>query len=331
MAILYHEALKKSIITKSKTMKKSLVYFIPYITILAILVASCAKEPTLGSIEATIDGYSVTFSAYHTDADTYLWDFGDGTTSAEASPVHVYEGPANYTVTLTVSGRGGEAMTTKQIQIYPSINEMLTGGPTATNGKTWVLTGTYVEGLNGGSVIDSAMVVILPTVEDILTLIGLGEEYDNEFTFYSDGRYKVDVKNGVALTTGIYATVNNIITDIGNAVNTMGIYAATYSAPASATWSLHKEDLVLDVIADPFGSLVPAPIESRTISGKNWISISGEAYFGILDYPTTRKFIVKDITPEKMDVALFVCVYLHDLNALDTPTYLYHLSYVPKI
>ncbi|MDY6874650.1 MAG: PKD domain-containing protein [Chloroflexota bacterium] len=37
----------------------------------------------------------------------YLWDFGDGTTSALASPMHMYEQPGVYTVTLTVSGPGG--------------------------------------------------------------------------------------------------------------------------------------------------------------------------------------------------------------------------------
>ena len=311
-------------------MKKSLLYLVPSFSILILLFASCAKEPTLGQIEAIIDGNSVTFSAYNTDADTYLWDFGDGTTSAEESPVHVYNISGSYTVILTVSGRGGEAMATTQIQILPSIVEMLTGGPDATMGKTWVLTGAYVEGVNGGSVVDSAMAIIIPTIDDILTIIGLGEEYDNEFTFYSDGQYKVDVKNGIALTAGIYATVNEIITDIGNEFNTMGIYAATYSPPESATWTLHNEDLVVDVIMNPFGMDVPAPVESRTISGKKWVSLSGDAFFGILDFPTTRQFIIKEITTDKMDVALFICLYIYDENTIDVPTYLYHLTYVPK-
>lgn len=295
-----------------------------------MLFSSCAKEPTLGAIEAIIDEYSVAFSAFNTDADTWLWDFGDGTTSTEESPVHVYGSSGNYSVTLMVSGRGGEAMATKQIEILPSFIEMLTGGADAANGKTWVLTGAYVEGVNGGSVVDSAMTIIIPTIDDILTIIGLGEEYDNEFTFYSDGQYKVDVKNGIALTAGIYATVNEIITDIGNENNTMGIYAASYSPPENATWTLHDEDLVIDVITNPFGMDVPAPVESRTISGKKWISISGDAFFGILDFPTTRQFIIKEITPDKMDVALFICLYIYDENRLDVPTYLYHLTYVPK-
>jgi len=33
----------------------------------------------------------------------YLWDFGDGTTSVEATPIHTYAEPGNYSVKLTVS------------------------------------------------------------------------------------------------------------------------------------------------------------------------------------------------------------------------------------
>ncbi len=36
----------------------------------------------------------------------YNWDFGDGTTSAEAAPLHTYAASGNYTVTLTVTGPG---------------------------------------------------------------------------------------------------------------------------------------------------------------------------------------------------------------------------------
>jgi PKD repeat protein len=39
--------------------------------------------------------------------DIYAWDFGDGTTSQEASPTHVYSEPGTYVATLTVTGPGG--------------------------------------------------------------------------------------------------------------------------------------------------------------------------------------------------------------------------------
>jgi probable HAF family extracellular repeat protein len=40
--------------------------------------------------------------------DTWLWDFGDGNTSEERNPVHIYEHWDVYTVNLTVSGPAGD-------------------------------------------------------------------------------------------------------------------------------------------------------------------------------------------------------------------------------
>ncbi len=308
-------------------MKKSFFYFIPA---LALLLASCAKEPTITSITATIDGYTVNFSAVVTDATEYTWEFGDGSTSAEAAPVHTYAMSGTFTAKLTATGKGGEISSNKEVKILPSFTEMLTGGPAASNGKTWVLSTGYTAGVDGGGGVDNNMWVVLPTVENVLTVIGLGDEYDNEFTFYSDGKYKVDVKNGQALTAGIYGMFTGTTVNVGNANNALGIYGATYTAPVSATWTLHEGDLVVDAIINPTGTDVPAPHEMRTITGKKWVSLSEGAYFGILDFPTTRQFIVKEITPDKMSVAMFICGYFADPTAWTLPSFLYHLTYVPK-
>jgi len=49
--------------------------------------------------------FSVTFSSTLLEgtASSYLWDFGDGTTSTQASPTHTYNNLGLYTVKLTVS------------------------------------------------------------------------------------------------------------------------------------------------------------------------------------------------------------------------------------
>jgi len=54
---------------------------------------------------------------------SYLWDFGDGTTSTETNPVHTYANTGNYTVTLSVDGGecGNDVITKEQyIKIDPS-------------------------------------------------------------------------------------------------------------------------------------------------------------------------------------------------------------------
>ncbi len=57
------------------------------------------------------------------DNPTYWWDFGDGTTSQEYDPVHVYESPGLYDVTLTVNNATG-CDSTKTfpdvVEVYPS-------------------------------------------------------------------------------------------------------------------------------------------------------------------------------------------------------------------
>jgi hypothetical protein len=61
------------------------------------------------------------------------------------------------------------------------------------------------------------------------------------------------------------------------------------------------------------------------------VSLSEGAYFGIVDFATTRKFVIKEITPEKMDVALFICAYWADpIGSGSIPNLFYHLTFVPK-
>ncbi len=44
---------------------------------------------------------------------SYFWDFGDGSTSAESNPTHVYDNPGSYDVSLTVHGPGGTDTSTQ--------------------------------------------------------------------------------------------------------------------------------------------------------------------------------------------------------------------------
>lgn len=52
-------------------------------------------------------GYTVTFTNTTTDAKSYRWDFGDKTSSTDASPVHVYQTKGKFVATLYVTLNSG--------------------------------------------------------------------------------------------------------------------------------------------------------------------------------------------------------------------------------
>jgi len=52
------------------------------------------------------------------DPDSWNWDFGDGNTSSEEDPAHIYSSEGNYTVELTVSNECGEDTETKTDYIH---------------------------------------------------------------------------------------------------------------------------------------------------------------------------------------------------------------------
>ena len=77
-------------------------------------VVATAKPNTAPTavIGVDVDGLKATFSGTgSSDTDgqvvSYAWDFGDGTTSTSASPVHTYTGAGSYTVSLTVTDDQG--------------------------------------------------------------------------------------------------------------------------------------------------------------------------------------------------------------------------------
>jgi hypothetical protein len=286
-----------------------------------------AKAPT-GEFSFVINGNEVVFTSEVTDTDTYLWDFGDDATSTEASPTHTYLISGTYTVTLTVKGEGGEVNVSHDLDILPSFDEMLTGGPAAANGKTWVLSKGYIDGTDGGSGVEPTMLVLIPSAPNALDGLGLAsDEYDNEFTFYSDGKYEIDIKNDAALASSLFGLFGGEQQVVSITDNMFGLCTTTYTAPENSTWTLHETDLVQESAA--YGAEdIPAIRFPVTFTGKKWISLSEGAYFGILDFPSTRKFIVKSITPESMSVAMFICAYWTD--PCDAINIMYHLTYVPK-
>lgn len=318
-------------------MKKNVILIIAADVIASIMFLSCKKTPVPNAeIFATIVDYQVTFNPVVTNATTYSWNFGDGLAlSTEKNPVHTYESFGDYTVTLTVTGDGGSFTATKIVSIAAtSIKDLLTGGQIATSGKTWVLDRAFTVGDGGGPVTNSPYTIAIPSAENVLDMFGLGDEYDNEFTFFFDGKYSVSPKNNKVLAGAVYGIATGTI--FGDPVFAIGLCTAAWAAPASATWTLSTSDLIIDAIGNSDDGNIPPAHQNVTITGKNVIKITSadsEAFFGIKDFPTTAQFIIDEIAPNKMRVTLFLCGYAGDAgdpvyNMM--PSNMFHLTYIKK-
>lgn len=65
------------------------------------LAISQVAKPCAAAFAYTVKADTVYFSNQTQNAETFLWDFGDGNISMEKEPVHVYSSAGNYAITLT--------------------------------------------------------------------------------------------------------------------------------------------------------------------------------------------------------------------------------------
>lgn len=103
-------------------MKNSNFIILMFALAAVINFSSCKKDSSNPApfvfYSIKVDGATVTFTNKSTDAISYEWDFGDGATSTEESPVHTYPGKGKYVPTLYATSSAGvkaEASTVLQI------------------------------------------------------------------------------------------------------------------------------------------------------------------------------------------------------------------------
>jgi PKD repeat protein len=108
-------------------------------------IINVLSEPSVGfGFILDTNAATVSFNNYSTDASSYTWDFGDGTTSADQNPTHLYAALGNYTVALTAYNACGETTATQQVQISVTgtqdlaQNEVFTVFPNPNTGNFWV-------------------------------------------------------------------------------------------------------------------------------------------------------------------------------------------------
>lgn len=79
-------------------------YIIFLVGTLTFSFASCTKEPTanINANKTEVEvNEEVSFTNSSQEAESYLWEFGDGTTSTQKEPVKAYSKAGEYTVYLT--------------------------------------------------------------------------------------------------------------------------------------------------------------------------------------------------------------------------------------
>lgn len=121
------------------------------ITVTPPFQATISASATSGTAPLTVDFTSST--SYGQSPYTYLWRFGDGTTSTEARPAHIYETPGTYDAGLTITDSRGKAAASSNVRVTvtarPDLEVTISASATSGNYPLTVHFTSAVENATG--------------------------------------------------------------------------------------------------------------------------------------------------------------------------------------
>lgn len=304
-----------------------------FLMVSVILFASCNDEtdtpvfPISATIFHSVKDKQVAFTALTHSAVSWSWDFGDGQTSTEQNPVHVYSKGGYYQAILTATdAAGSKAADTINLALDLSTINYLTGNPNAPGykGKTWKLTSNH--GLNGDYLAnaDASFTTVdedlTPLPSGVFGQIGMADVYKDEFTFYYDGTYKHDVKEDGATFGGlVYQLVLSGGADVIKMYEDFGLCIGKYTPQQGATFTLKEnEDFKVYSVYGP-------PTYEITYNGVTTLDFSGTEFIGFRDFQ--RKVIVKKITDTSMQLIMFMAASPKYLDPVPFNTHALILSF----
>jgi S-formylglutathione hydrolase len=203
-------------------------------------------------------GDTVQFTSLSTNAETFIWDFGDGKTSTEENPLHIYNAFGTFDIQLTVSSKNGSDVANGSVMIK---------GPSGRIIDTIV----YSPGLAGNLLGDSPyrnVSIYLPPGYDssdkhypVVYLLH-GYMGDNELWF-GKGYAKVDLKSIMDYLIN-YKTINPMILVSPDSDNRF--WGSWYiNSKSSGNW---EDFIVQDVVQFTDSNYRTIPnSESRGIAG----------------------------------------------------------------
>lgn len=241
----------------------------------------------------------VAFTSMINYGDVFQWDFGDGQTSNEKSPVHVYASGGTYDVKLSVTGKGTTKEITKEVSLALSNIQMLAGDNRYPNGKKWRISVNH-SSTDRFAVADANFTVYenVYLSPGILGMgLGLAEVYEDEFVFKIDGAYQhITVKGGAFASTlhEMATTGGASIIKLASENDYNFLCYARYLPQVGASYTFKENDNF--TVTTVYGPV--------TYSNVMTLDFSGTEFIGFMDY--SRKCIIRSLTPTSMQLALFV-------------------------
>jgi PKD repeat protein len=157
-------------------------------------------DDPISSFVYQVSGNQASFENQSIDAESYLWDFGNGQTSTSNNPVIVYNDPGSYTVSLTATNACGSDVSTA--------NVVIEGAPEA------AFTASDINICEGESITFTDVSIGDPTSR-LWTFEGGTPSSSTSMTqavqYLSGGRYDVSLSVSNAIGTDV-ETVSNYIT-----------------------------------------------------------------------------------------------------------------------
>ena len=105
----------------------SFVFFRPVLlsTVALLFFASCSKKPDAcftiekGQPSSKLNDEVQVNAACSTDADSYVWDFGDGYSTTGSTAKHKYNAVGTFTIKLTAKNSNRDASTSRDVIVVP--------------------------------------------------------------------------------------------------------------------------------------------------------------------------------------------------------------------